>query len=234
MTVAVTSNDGNIRLYETLTWGLRHVAPAPGIRLTFTADSRHVLVGGLQSGTVRRYDWRVPALGESWPGPATPEEAWQQLSSADAAVAFRAAVVLARTPRPSLGLFTERLKPLHQAERGRVERLLADLGAESFRTRESASAEVAKVGPPADPFLQHALNSSNPEVVARAGRLLRVLDPRANPERLRYARAIELLEYWGTPAAVELLRILAAGDAAFPETARATAARERIAALGPR
>ncbi len=69
-------------------------------------------------------------------------------------------------------------RTLSPNEQRRLETLAGQLGARSFRTRESAARELTASGPSALPFLRKAARSSDPEVVRRARQCLAVLEQR--------------------------------------------------------
>jgi len=228
-TLALLCNDGVIRFYETLTWGLRHTArPAErGSSLVFTPDSRRVVVAGVNSGKVRVYEWRVAEAAPA-AGPQNHDEAWRHLASPDAHIAFQAILALTRNGDAGVAVLRDRLKPVRLADEPAAERLAANLGAAAFSVREAAVASLAELGAAAEPVLVRALTSESAEVRARATRLLARLDRRNHPERLRFARGLEVLESVGTPDAVRVLSDLASGAPTLPETIEARAALARV------
>jgi hypothetical protein len=79
------------------------------------------------------------------------------------------------------------------ATQAEIQRLVADLGADDFRTREAASRKLASIGEPARAALEKALKESeSPEVRWRAEQLLR---------RLAGSREVPLEGEDGTPGA---------------------------------
>jgi hypothetical protein len=231
-TVALLCNDGTLRFYETLTWGLRHVAEVTGTRLAYTPDSRYVAVGGLESGRVTLLDWRRPTDSDA--GVRSGDDLWKMLSSSDATTAFRAVAGLAADPARGVKVLSERLKPMQEIEQAEASRLVSALGSASFQAREAATASLKKLGVPTEPALRKAVaESESAEIRNRAGRLLGALDRSLSPERLRFVRAVEVLEYCGTAAAVEKLRELASGARAFPETEEAGSALARARLARP-
>jgi hypothetical protein len=220
-------------MYETLTWGLRHTAPVKGIRLAITPDSRHIAVGNYGSGLVKVYDWRKP---DGPPGDTrSPDDLWQSLGSLEAATAFRAVSELAESPAAAVAMIGKRLKPIRAPDEAEIARLIAGLRANDFQARENASAAIAAIGVGAEPALRRVVaTSDSPEVRARAGRLLSALTRHTSTERLRFARAVEVLEYCNTPAATAVLRELSSGLRLLPETEEARAALARIGAGGSR
>lgn len=102
-------------------------------------------------------------------------------------------------------------------------RLIAELDDDSFKVRERATRELAKVGPDAAALRQAQANKPSIEAKRRIQELLTRLDKEGRSERLRCLRAIEVLERIGTPRAKDALRGLADKDIG-------TALREEIRA----
>src|ERR1700722_14940841 len=69
-----------------------------------------------------------------------------------------------------------------EAQRGRLAKLIADLGADEYQARENANQELAKLGAAAAPALIQALDSADPEVSTRAKQVLESLGARASTE----------------------------------------------------
>jgi hypothetical protein len=103
---------------------------------------------------------------------------------------------------------------------------MADLDSDQFAVRRKATEALEKMGPAADSALRKALAGNPTQEMHR--RLEWLLERAAviPPEELRQLRAIQVLEYAGTPEAIRLLERLAKG----PEHARRT--RESRASLG--
>jgi RNA polymerase sigma factor (sigma-70 family) len=160
---------------------------------------------------------------------------WTDLAAADEVTARRAVWSLARSPEKSLPLLREQLppRPPPGLDQARVARLVADLDNDDFEKREQASAALEKMGPSVEVLLRDArARSKSAEARRRLADLLAKIDaPRGVPEPVRLARAIELLEYAGTPEAVRLLRELAAKD---PDTDLARAAKAALERLKAR
>jgi len=98
-------------------------------------------------------------------------------------------------------------------DRRRVARLIADLDADDYRTRESASTSLRKAGLAAAPALREALKAGkSPEARARITELLAYCDKSGEdyPEADRYARAIEVLCGIGSVRALRAAKSLAA------------------------
>jgi hypothetical protein len=95
--------------------------------------------------------------------------------------------------RPVVGLFTLMLvstfylayagqpepSPGDQADRRQIEKLIAQLGDDSFVEREAARKELELIGPPALPGLRKALQQGDLELSRRAAELIRVIEERS-------------------------------------------------------
>ncbi len=200
---------------------------APVTCLAFSPDGTR-LVSGSEDGSALL--WDVPAvLGRAPPARSADLDAgWRDLASADGEKAYTAVWRLAAA-KQVVPLLRERFRPAAAVDAGRVERLVADLDADDFATRESATRELQELGQRAKAALRRATaRPASGEAKRRAERLLARLDTgQLPPEQLRALRAVEVLEAAGTPEARELLRSLAkdAPDAVLTQEAAAALAR---------
>jgi WD40 repeat protein len=138
------------------------------------------------------------------------------LASADAAAAYRAVCALAADPDGSLPAIQKRFEtPTGKGpSSAEISRMIRDLDADRYVTREQASKELAEAGARALPALQRALTKPpSPEVRLRARRLLNGLDSSTLPaDELVALRGVQALEYMGTPRAKALLQKLSRGE----------------------
>jgi hypothetical protein len=110
--------------------------------------------------------------------------------------------------------------------------LIADLDNKRFTVREEATQELEQLGELAEGTLLTALAGRPPiEVRRRIDRILeanksRRLNP--PPDQVRLARAVEVLERIGDPAARKLLATLAQGAPEGPLTRDAEGALQRL------
>ena len=115
--------------------------------------------------------------------------------------------------------------------------MIAQLDDDEFEKREEASRELEKLGSQAEGALRKAAKAKpSAEVVRRVNDLLKKMDKNAvSGERLREARALEVLEGIGNADAVKLLEELAKGaaDAALTQQAKASLERLRKNAVVP-
>jgi RNA polymerase sigma factor (sigma-70 family) len=216
---------GTVRLWEVVTGGERHTfrGHVSCVRaLAFSPDGRRLASGGEDTlGMV----WD---LGE----PKTPkregDSLWNDLASADAAVAYRASRALIGQGADGVGLLEKHLKPVVAVPAKQLTDLIADLNSEQFAVRQKATQTLEELADAAELALRKALESDSPlEVRRRVEGLLSKLVLTRSPGRMRLFRAVETLEFLGTPEARRLLERLAGGapGALLTREARASLAR---------
>jgi hypothetical protein len=199
--------------------------------LTFTPDGLRMATGHPDS-TILLWDLRLPAVHEA---PLTAKEVevlWADLADADAAKAWKAIGRLAEAPKEALPLLRGRIKPYPTAPGAETRRLLADLDAETFERRDTATKRLEELGLKAEPALRAALRAKPTlEPRRRIERLLAILakTPQAlTAHDLRQLRGVIVLERIGSAEARQALEALAKA----PESARLTRqARAALAAL---
>jgi RNA polymerase sigma factor (sigma-70 family) len=157
------------------------------------------------------------------------DDAWHALAGTDAAKARQAIWALVAAPKQSVPFLQEHLKTTFDPQR--LDKLLRDLDDDTFAVREAASQELEKLGEQAVPALRKALASQPSVEVRRRVELLLDKVEKADlpPATMRALRAIQVLEYVGTPEASRLLEVLSKGGAEAPKTREAKAALERLA-----
>lgn len=157
------------------------------------------------------------------------EKRWIDLASNAGPQAAQALWDLVASPEQSVPLLRQRIKPVVPADATRVERLMANLDSEDFETRTKATEELFSLVDGAAPALRKRLTEKPPlEVRQRIKQILDKLEPTADAEHLRTLRAIQVLEYAGTPEARQHLRALAKGVAEARLTREAKAALLRL------
>ncbi|WP_162667389.1 sigma-70 family RNA polymerase sigma factor [Gemmata massiliana] len=193
----------------------------------FGRDGRNVLAGGNGVG----YLW------DTRPGDPPRKELpglWADLIGDEAVAADRAFWALAERPAEVVPLLATKtaVRTAREVNADQVAKLIAKLGADDFKTRETAESELAKLGPGAQPQLVKALSvSDSPEARLRLGRLLaRTAD--SDTTRRRYQRLTALLGQIDTPESRKLLRTW--GDTAVDSLSEyATAALKRCSSRQP-
>ena len=123
----------------------------------------------------------------------------------------------------------ERLKPATPEQGKRIRGWITELDDDNFSTRQRAQDLILREGLNARTFLREAkAGRLSAESAQRIAKLLAAPEIDAFPsERLRELRAIQALEWIGTPQAREILKDLAQGDPAAFSAREATAALVR-------
>jgi hypothetical protein len=156
---------------------------------------------------------------------------WADLGSDEGGKAYAAARLLRADPARSVPFLQDRLKPKGEGpDEKKVKQLIAGLDDDEFATREAASRDLEKIGPPAEAALRAALAAGpSPEAKRRLENLLkREGNEVLTPERRRDVRAVRVLEQAGTPEARKLLEALAKESPVWSVTQEARAALQRL------
>jgi len=230
-----------IRLWDT--WTGKEVGHLTGHRgqlrswfwhsLSFAPDGKTLASGGFD-GTV--LIWDVSGLLPMAKKPVEKlssdklAKCWDELAGTDAVRAYKTIAELAQRPGQAEDLLKDKLAAHPGLNADRQAKLIADLDADQFTTREKASKELADLGRLADGALAKALEGMpSAEVKRRVQALLQKLDGKAaDPEQSRLLRAIEVLERLGTPEARDLHGKLAKESTAGVVAWEAKASLERL------
>ena len=212
------SGQAKIQLRELASGDVRaefvgHSGPVTSFALS--GDGR-VLASGSCDTTIVLWDltglakWRTERLS-----PTDTEGLWAQLGGQDAGRAYRAIWRLAASPQEAVAMLASKLKfePDNVPSSADIARLIRQLDDASFTARERAVQELRRVGEPARELLKDLLGRQpSEETRRRVESLLADLDSgRPMAEDLAGLRAVEVLEYAGTPEARALLGRLASG-----------------------
>jgi len=200
---------GSLRLWEVLSG--QEVLRFPGdppTALAFSPDGRHLLFG-TRAGAVCLVGSAPPgAAGAERPDRKTLEALWNDLGSADAAVAYRALVALGAARDDAPAFLEQRLRPAAADDAG-LRSLIADLDAERYVVRRAAFAELVRRGAEVAPGLRAALTKTeSPRGKQRLEQLLAAPAAKVFPDPLRRLRAAQVLERIGTPEAKRVLGAL--------------------------
>ena len=137
---------------------------------------------------------------------------------------------LTAAPKESLAWIKEHLKSAEASNPKFIENLISQLDDNQFKTRQTATAELLKIGERAVPAIDKAL-ANKPALETH----LRLEDVRKRVtglvlqgDRLQMVRAIEVLERIGTPDARQVLQTLAQGAAGSLITTQAQGAMGRL------
>ncbi len=193
--------------------------------LCFSADGRR-LASAANDSTVVIWDL-VPVRQGAVKGVA---DYWADLAAADAEKAYSAIWRLAESPQGAVPYIREHLKPIPAPDQKRIGKLIEELDCDVFASRDKATAELAKLREAAAPALRAAL-SGKPTAEAQQ-RMDKLLEKLANqvdtPQEVRDLRAVQALEYMGTPEARQVLSKVAQGAAGCRLTEEAQASLKRL------
>jgi hypothetical protein len=209
-----------------------HGDSSPVRHLVFSPDGRRLLSTGPEGSALV---WDVygprPSEASSLPAAAPPSRWWDALADPSAGKAYQTMQEMAAHPRAALTLLREKLKPVEPVNADRLAQLLAGLGADTFRGREKASAELVALADAVEPALRAAAEkSADREMQWRARETLERIDA----GRLRAERAVEVLEMIGDGDARKLLQELAGGLPGARLTTDAAGAAARLARVESR
>jgi WD40 repeat protein len=238
--VALSCAYHEVRLFETATWRERVVLPSPGRvhtygwsadyhrdLIAFSPDGRRIATATPGGGLLV---WDARKLGPTPQRPASLDGAWADLLGEDARRAHAAVGAFAAFPDVSLPFLKSKLPPAPGPDAKAIAALVAQLDADDFAEREGATKALAASGRHAEAALRAALaKSESAEVRKRlAGLLARLTVELPTADERRAIRAVEAVEWVGTPAAKELLKSWAGGAPAATLTRDATAALARL------
>jgi WD40 repeat protein len=203
----------------------------------FSTDGRSLATGG-DDTTILLWDLtgrtQYASSSRDKPTAQQPTEWWSTLGNPEAATAHGVMGQLIAHPDEAVALLRRELKgegrkSLTDKE---VARLIAELDDDSYRVREVATAALEAAGQQVRTALRSALRARpTPEARRRLHELLAALpDPTEAQalERRRTLRALEVLEWLGTPPACRLLEELAAGPSDALLTTECKAALRRL------
>lgn len=201
--------------------------------LLFLPDRRTLVSGGGDT-QILLWDLTGRAPDGVWlavqHAPEKQRTLWDTLAANDAAQAHIAIWELAADPAGSVSFLAHHVSPAPKADVKLVGQLIDDLNSQVFATRTRASAELAKQGEAALPFLRHA--RKNAGSLEQSRRLQALLDNHdrldLTGDRLRTVRAVEVLESIDTAGARKLLESLATGFAEARLTGEAQGALRRL------
>ena len=228
---ASAGSDGAIYIWETLT--CEQVLRLPGHNdyvsgVSFSPDGRTIFSYG-QDG--QAYAWHLPPKTKA---PGNLKELWSDLTDKKAAKAYEALWAIIGTPKESVPVLKEMLKPIPAADPGKVQKWIADLDSETFAIRQAAAKELEIAGDQVQVPIQRALQGSpSLETRRRMELILKNLADVPGPETIRAIRAIMALERIGTPEARSGLERLAGGAPGARETEEAKASLERLSSKAP-
>ena len=117
-------------------------------------------------------------------------------------------------------------RELAEVQSREVARLIRNLGADDFKTREEATRKLRSIGAPALPALRQAAQSDDPEVRTRARDILKTVSAAARARAIRRLMAIRALgELANKEALPHLRRLLASNEPFVADYGRAAIAK---------
>lgn len=221
--------DRQIRVWEMSTGGLRYKVQQSAWDLAVPPNAFAFATSGEAEKTLAVWDFRTWLAPTRPPAPLEVEKAWSALDSPDSARAYERMRALASAPAQTLLFLDKRLPTAQPVQPAIVEGLIKDLDKDEFSTRQRAKRQLAELGELAKPSLLKAL-AQDPSREARqcTNELLQTLNGPPVGDRLRFVRAIEVLESIGTHEAIRVLKRLAEGEPSALLTREAKTAVERL------
>ena len=194
----------------------RIVAPGRPEWFEFSPDGSRV-AASLADASVMVWDtapWRKQLdeqLAREVPANLAP--LWEDLAK-DPATGLRAARLLSAAGDRAVTLMSSKIAAKKGADGAAVKKLVEDLGDPDFDTREKAEKELGELSTQAETYLREALRTNpSPEVMKRAGKLLRSVEARKlTAAEIRAVRAVQALEWMNADAARAVLAKWAKGD----------------------
>jgi WD40 repeat protein/beta-lactamase regulating signal transducer with metallopeptidase domain len=202
--------------------------------VSFSADGKSVATG---SSDTTILVWAAAALRKDLPTPAAAEfpdaaadALWADLAEGDAGKAFQGLRKLVASPRQTVALLGERLRPADPIDPEKLTRWVVDLESDKFAVRQEAATSLVKAGEQVVPALRKVL-SEQPTIETRLrveGLLDKLTGGTLTGDQLRLVRGVEALERIGTPDARKVLETLAGGAAGALPTREARTALDRL------
>jgi WD40 repeat protein len=231
-TLATEGKDKTISLLDSATGReIRSIAVKFSIRhIAFAPEGRR-LIAATHEPWPDLVIWEVPpvSLAKSELAGADLARLWADLGAEDAAKAEAAVWTLVAGSEQAVAFIKEKIPAATPDPKlsKKLTKLIADLDTDEFEARETASAELAKLGLSAEPGLRKALGAA-PSLEARR-RIEALLEKSEWPGvPLQTWRALAVLERTGSNEARQVLEGLANGDPDAPLTQDAQAALDRL------
>jgi WD40 repeat protein len=200
--------------------------------LGFSPDAKMLYTGGAEGSALA---WDIhqqvqQATKKTELDSEAAKRAVSDLGGDDAAKAFAAIASLSASPRTSVELLKDQLKPAQGEDAAIIARLISQLDSEEFAQRRKAFETLSKMGSQAHSALKKTLaEPSSLEVCHAAKELLELTAPgRLTPELVKQIRALEVLESAATPEAKRVIEALAKGAPGNRLTQEAQAALHRL------
>jgi hypothetical protein len=201
----------------------------PIAAVLFAPDGRTLFSG---SDDTTALVWTANMQPKSPPGAAGDEELpglWANLQGADATKAWQAILRLSSGPRSAVWI-GKQLQPVAPPDADRLKELVARLNSDRFQERNAATDQLERLGELAVPALEKMLEGQPAlELRQRVERVLEniVTKQVLSADQLQALRALEALEWSGTPEARQVLQTIAKGAPGARLTREAQAALDR-------
>jgi WD40 repeat protein len=232
--LALGGKDGKIQIWDAATG--RSIAELAGHAgpvecLAFAPDGNMLASGGADTTgllwDMKRLQPKAVLAAKKLTAPEL-QTAWAALAAGDSGKAMAGICDLAADPNQVVPFIKTNVKTPPALDAKQVEKLIADLDSAEYKVRQSANAELAKLGAQVVPYLTRALAAKPALEVEKRLEALRdqLTSTVLTGDALQGVRAIEVLELIGTPEARQVLQTFADG----PEgTVTRNAARAALA-----
>lgn len=206
--------------------------------LAFSPTGKTFVTAGTEPGAViwdfTRFLVRVPNTAKQPVADLAEEEVasfWNDLGTDDAARAYRAQAKLIVGGAGVTAFLKDKLHPAAAVDGKQIEKWIEDLDSEQFAVRQKATVKLAQVGALAETYLHKAQQGKISQEFRRRIELLVQKIDRTAPSSsdLQMVRALTVLERQATPAAREVVAVVAGGALEARLTQQAQAALERWA-----
>jgi WD40 repeat protein len=222
-----------IDVWDTITGQKAGALPVTPQCLAFSPDGLHLATGGRDHAVLIWNAPRIQPPKEAKAPSAARRDAWWAALGGHAKDAYKAMAQMIATPEHAVALLKDRVKPVGPSDPDRVAKLIGQLDNNTYAEREKAQAELEKMAEGAGHVIKQALQGNiNLELRRRLESLLQKCDATNATSILgmQQHRAVEILEWIGTPAARGLLRTWADGAPRARLTLEAHAALKRLPA----
>jgi WD40 repeat protein len=183
-------------------------------KVLFAPDSRSLMTVCDTSALIWDLTGQRLSLGTKTTSLAPREflQHWKKLGTAGAAEAHQTIWKLVAAGDGTVAELEKILFPAVPADAAMVKQLVADLGSNKLKIRDSATKKLLALEAALPLLRQEVPKADSPETWLRLKKIIAQLEMLAAcPDQLRQYRAVQTLEYIGTPRAEELLQHLAGG-----------------------
>ena len=223
--------DGQIRVWELSTGKERYQAQMKATHVAAVPAGPLLACSSSADGNERivLWDCRTCMLPRRQSTPQEMEKAWDDLGLNNAALAYERIREMASAPKLALSILKKRLPAIESLKASEIARLIQDLDNDSFQVRDRAKGRLSDLGELAKASLSQAVKKANSlESRKTIQELLDALNGPLAGDRLRFVRAVEILETIDSPEARKMLERLSGGNTGHLLTREAKAALQRL------